>query len=584
MLHLTAQSKLTPSRNMKAFFIGLSLYGLIAAGCAPLGTRTFRPATEGKKLLHYRGPGYDYMMSQTDQMEEIAFDGLILGGAMPFFFQWKEHGKDTPFENRIIDEKQLMDFAAKMKEVPFKRYTDNFYLCYSATGERDTHDFDLFHDMSWVVENWRIMARVAKAGGFKGICFDTEFYAGVPLFGYALAKYKDTKSLEEYEDRAFEMGAEIQRAINESFPDITIIMLFGFSAGHYGVPQHPANAKLKYQLLPAFCDGMMSEMKEGATLHDQFEASFSNRIPGSYARQRAFMTDIAPERSRDRAEYREHHRAGFSFWADCWGDFGKGRPLYLDDFQKNYYTPEEFAYSLHHAMAYSDKYVWMWPGDFKWWQRKAKTVDAEGNEVMADCPSQYIHALEQAHFPVLPEPPRSRPQNTYRNMPASTQQGYSDEQTFGDLRETKQLICDLPGEWRFRFDADEAGLARGYHTRDYDDGLWPTIMIREFWENQIYSPYDGCAWYRLTWDMPDVPEGRKVYIAFGGIADEAKVYVNGKLLYESRFGDNIRHERFLVDVTDQIKADEPLTISVRVWNTGWCGGIWKNVKLVAAKN
>jgi hypothetical protein len=59
--------------------------------------------------------------------------------------------------------------------------------------------------------------------------------------------------------------------------------------------------------------------------------------------------------------------------------------------------------------------------------------------------------------------------------------------------------------------------------------------------------------------------------------------VKGKLCYESPSGDNIRHERFLADVTLHLKPGPGNCIAVRVWNTGWCGGIWKGVKLVAEK-
>jgi len=182
----------------------------------------------------------------------------------------------------------------------------------------------------------------------------------------------------------------------------------------------------------------------------------------------------------------------------------------------------------------------------------------------------------------VPAPPRDRKPNTYRNEAAATQQGFADEETFGDLWKDYELLADLPEQWRFRTDPDEVGRREGWQTAAHDDAGWETLRIREFWENQGHSPYDGQAWYRLAYAPEKLPAGKRIFLAFGAVADEAEVFVNGRPLFASPYGQNMRHERFLVDVTDELKAGRPNCIAVRVWNTGWCGGIWKSVKLIAA--
>jgi hypothetical protein len=508
------------------------------------------------------------MKNHTDKMEQIAFDGLILGGEMPFFHK--------------VNAEALDKFAEQMREVPFKRYTDNFYLCYSATGE-DDKDFDWFHDFDWIIDNWRQMAAAAKKGGFKGICFDSEYYAGRPLFGYTRAKYHEEKSFAAYEAQVRLRGAEIMRAINESFPDVTLIMLFGYSGAFYGVPQHPYSAREKYALVPAFVDGMLSECGPEATIHDMHEQAFSFRESGAYARARAMMKNLSPMHSRVPEAYHAHHRAGFSVWADCWGDNSKGRVLDLEQFDNNYYTPDELAWTIHNALRYSDKYVWMWPGAFQFWNGQVKVVDDEGKEVQQPIPEAYLNALARAHEPHLERPPIDRASNTWRNQSAAKQEGYSDEWTFSDLWDTHEQLGDLPETWWFHTDPREVGDEQGWFKPDHPDRDWDEIRIREFWELQGHSPYDGCAWYRLRYTPPDLPAKRRAYLAFGGVAEEASVYVNGRRLYDSVYGDNIRHKRFLVDVTDVLQAGRENLIAVRVWNTGWCGGIWKSVKLIAEK-
>ena len=542
--------------------------GLVGSiGCIQPDLDTFQPSVEGKKYLQFRGPSYDYMKNHTAEMEEIPYDGLIIGGELPFY--------------QKVNVENLDAFAERMRKVPFKRYTDNFYLCYSATGERDK-DFDWFHDFDWIVENWRAMAAAARKAGFKGICFDSEYYAGIPLFGYFRAKYKDAKTFEEYQDQVYSRGAEIMRAVNKEFPDITIICLFGYSGSFHGVPQHPKSSAKNYTLVSACIDGMLSECGPDARIYDQHEQSFSFRIPGSFARARTMTKDLVARYSRDPDKYRRNHRVGFSFWGDCWNDNTKGRPFDVKDFQNNYYTPEEFAYALHNALAYSDKYVWTWPGAFNWWQRTVKTLDENGKEVTVPCPPEYVEAMHRARLKHLPEPPRDRKPNTYRVLPAPTQEGWSDKATFTDLWDDYEFIADLPIWWRFAIDPDEVGTKRGWYGSAFDDGDWVDLRIREFWEPQGYSPYDGGAWYRVAWRVPRLPKDKRVYLAFGGVSEEASVYVSGQLLYESVYSENIRHKRFLVDVTDRLESGEIAQIAVRVWNTGWCGGIWKNVKLISA--
>ena len=520
----------------------------------------FVPSTEGKKLLCYRGPVVGD--------EEIAIDGVISGGAVVF--------------QKKLDAAKQDAWATKMAGTDFKSHTDNFYLCYSYPG-KDATEFDWFDDLDWVAENWRIMAAAAKKAKFKGICFDSEYYAGLPLFGYFKTRDHETKSYEDYRKQVYARGAQIMRGVSKEYPDITILLLFGYSGSYCGIPQHPVSREKIYTLVSAFVDGLVSECGPDARVFDMHEQSFSFRVAGSYERARAMMTDVMPEKSFDADRYRRNHKVGFSFWADCWENASKGRPFDPVTFDNNYYTPEEFAYSLHQALAYSDGYVWMWPGVMKWWSRQCKWKDAEDKEHVKPLPQEYIDALRIAHQPSVPEPPRDRKPNTYRNLPAYTQDGWSDRSAFGDLWDEYEFITDLPIWWRFRIDPDGVGTEKGWYQAGFDDDAWDWFRIREFWEMQGVSPYDGAAWYRLDYVPPRLPKGKKVYLAFGAVSDEATAYVNGRSLYASRFGENIRHKRFLVDVTDELKSGQPCALAVRVWNTAWCGGIWKNVKLVVER-
>src|SRR5262249_44773009 len=49
-------------------------------------------------------------------------------------------------------------------------------------------------------------------------------------------------------------------------------------------------------------------------------------------------------------------------------------PWDVKNFARNYYTPEEFAFSLHSALKHTDRYVWVWSQKIAkhggWWRGK----------------------------------------------------------------------------------------------------------------------------------------------------------------------------------------------------------------------
>lgn len=114
------------------------------------------------------------------------------------------------------------------------------------------------------------------------------------------------------------------------------------------------------------------------------------------------------------------------------------------------------------------------------------------------------------------------------------------------------------------------------------EGTDATLGVMEWVAKRTWHVL-GLPFERKDFTAPELPRDKRFYLAFGGVSDEVCVHVNETKCYESPLGDNIRHERFLVDVTLHLKSGPGNCIAVRFWNTGWCGGIWKSVKLVSRK-
>ena len=78
---------------------------------------------------------------------------------------------------------------------------------------------------------------------------------------------------------------------------------------------------------------------------------------------------------------------------------------------------------------------------------------------------------------------------------------------------------------------------------DFDDSHWAAINIGQAWEDQGYVGYDEGAWYRARIEV-DAEEGRPVHLAFGGVDNNAYVYVNGTFVGEHHGWNHSFHPRY----------------------------------------
>lgn len=81
---------------------------------------------------------------------------------------------------------------------------------------------------------------------------------------------------------------------------------------------------------------------------------------------------------------------------------------------------------------------------------------------------------------------------------------------------------DLSGKWRF-----EIGDNPAYSEVDFDDSSWEPINVPSIWENEGYPGYDGFAWYRIRFYLPDNLKGKSLYLLLGTIDDIDETFVNG---------------------------------------------------------
>lgn len=148
--------------------------------------------------------------------------------------------------------------------------------------------------------------------------------------------------------------------------------------------------------------------------------------------------------------------------------------------------------------------------------------------------------------------------------------------------------------WRFF-----KGSADGAEKPDFDDSNWQLVNLPhglELLPDEASGSmnYQGEAWYRKKFRVPQNLEGKKVYLNFEAIMGKCKVWINGKFI-GGHFGGYLP---FILDVSDAVNyGDQDNSIAVLADNSDdgsyapgqsqklldftYFGGIYRDVWLIA---
>lgn len=169
----------------------------------------------------------------------------------------------------------------------------------------------------------------------------------------------------------------------------------------------------------------------------------------------------------------------------------------------------------------------------------------------------------------------------YRDNVAVSQDP-SEDHDFAVLRR-----FDLPVEgWRFSFDASASGH-RGktpFFAVDFDDTSWKTIAVNAQWELQGFPEFDGVAWYRLTFELPERPAGAElVELCVGAVDEDAWVWLNGTYLGQHVEGLSGWDKAFRFNAAKEIRWGARNQLTIRVFDSCNAGGIWRPVAVEVLK-
>jgi hypothetical protein len=127
-----------------------------------------------------------------------------------------------------------------------------------------------------------------------------------------------------------------------------------------------------------------------------------------------------------------------------------------------------------------------------------------------------------------------------------------------------KMILRLPDEMSMQFDKDEVGHLKHYAEAGFNDSAWPkTRTYSSTWDAQNLTAghRSGAVWYRHRFSLPSDVQGQPVGLFLGGFEDEARVWLNGKLIGTSG-------RRFsmpaVYDLTDEAKAGTENVLAIMV--------------------
>jgi len=136
--------------------------------------------------------------------------------------------------------------------------------------------------------------------------------------------------------------------------------------------------------------------------------------------------------------------------------------------------------------------------------------------------------------------------------------------------------------WRFKLDPGRDGHLSKWYEPKLDDSTWEQIAIEDTWEKAGHE-YDGVAWYRCTFVLPEKPEQLAVELRFEAVDECAWVWVNGQYVGQHDVGPDGWDQPFALDVTKEIGWGAENQLTVRVLDSTFAGGIWKPVTLEVLK-
>jgi len=521
-------------------------------------------------------PDVPFLVKHIDRLEQLPFDGVVIdlgrrntwsgakkrksGLAWSF---WQKASIDSDLRKRVDEDIKLL---GTVKPGALKY---SFIQVNAHPGGVDWFDDNA---MKNVIYNWKLVARAVSKLGFGGIFFDIEYYHGskIGVWNYSMMPMSKKYTYQQYKEKVLQRANEIIKAIKSECPKTVILFSFG-NADLWRVD--PEGQKLhRYGLLPIFIDGCLKAGENDIKIVDGYEHAYGFRREGNFKSARDVVLGVSAPYRRFPKIYKKKMCIGYGLFIDVYNrSKWHTNPK---DFDKNFYTPAELAYVVHQGLRYGD-YVWIYTQQINWWKG-------------ANCPQEYIDALWKSKTENPQKPPyrnltkiKRRPvELTYTT--ARLYDAQDDYTIMTPVWKDYRPVLSLPGIWQFKIDPKRIGEQEKWFAPKAGNSGWKSIVVPDWWncKGSKWHDYRGVGWYRVDFNVSDWAKGRTLILYFGGVDEEAKVWLNGQYVGEHNLGSTGWNLPFKFDVTKYIRFGRKNRLVVRVDGGSSYGGIWRSVYLI----
>jgi len=463
---------------------------------------------------------------------------------------------------------QFKEAVEDMKDVKFKNLKDIFLTiqpnCSFSSG------LTWFDDTRWDIflHNVEVITKIAKEIKAVGLIIDWEAY-NYELFSYQFNKGKFfDASFEEYEKKAFERGSEMIKRINRIFPDIKIYFYYSWDLILDNIKKYKDLSIARYGLLFPFLEGMLSSSDERTIFINGYEFSYGYKEEISFKEAKKRVLEEGLKITKYPEKFKKQVKMGYGLWLDYGGKWD------TNDFENNYFTPEEFENALGYALKYTDEYVWIYSHHARFFNNP-------------NIPEKYLNAFKNVKNKNW-VPVKTERKKEYKITPLKTAEyiernpRYKEKNVFKEFYERYKFVMDLPlSGWKFKQDPENKGEKEGYYKENFDDKDWRDIKIGQWWEDFGIN-YDGYAWYRGEFEVSKEILDKKLYLVFGAVDESCYVYINGNFVGKHDVGEAGWNMPFKIDITGKLKEGKN-KIVIKVYDSLNYGGIWQKIKLFTEK-
>ena len=346
--------------------------------------RIIHPAPR-KKLIEFShsSPNLEQYLQNINLYESGPFDGITLrlspsvgSGNIFMVDNWRSISVEA--RQRELDLIKQISARASLSQ--------HFLVLFGAS------QMDWFSDDDWkqVEDQIRFAARLAKAGGFKGILWDAEPYKpGKNPWRYPEQERREVFSFQEFYSKIMERGGQFMQVIQQEFPGAVILSLRelsdfqkGSPFSHAILPVADANEAISrieeawWGLHLPFTLGIVKQLNDDITFVDGNEEAYYYTSPLKYYWLRDVLYNearrlMSPDLfKRYRSHYDIGHAIAPEYIAGNWAGLLNGFPIGLTE-QSLVLTPAERAMWLEHNVYYalltSDEYAWIYSEKINWW-------------------------------------------------------------------------------------------------------------------------------------------------------------------------------------------------------------------------